>query len=147
MEQLELEQEQPQVDYRGKLRSLYQTHNTDPSLTILSDAKAADMKEILKDHGISNILDHLAHTDAQFLDVSEMSDYADVMREARKADMEFMKLPAEVRSLFDNDVANWLDAAHDVDKGARIYERVQGEGTPEVPAAPVEPVVPEVPAV
>lgn len=143
-EQVEIEE--PQRDYRGKLRSLYQTVNTEPSQTIQSDAKRADITEILKEHGLTDIITHLADTDARFLDVSEMGDYADVMREAKRAEFAFLQLPPRVRKLFKDDVANWLDAAHDEDKRKALEQEIRDDIALHAPPA-VEPVVTEVPPV
>lgn len=138
--------EEPQRDYRGKLRSFYQTVNNDPSETIQSDAKRADIKEIMREHGVTNIIEHLAETDAQFMDVTQFTDYADVFREAKKAEFEFMKLPPEVRSLFNHDVARWLDAAHDQDKAEAIEDKIDEKVAKAAPA-PVEPLEGETPPV
>lgn len=113
-----------QLDYRGRPRDKYQTMNTDPSETIQSDAHKADIKTILKKHGVTGIVEHLAQTDAQYVDVTELSDYAEVMRVTRDAEGQFMKLPPEVRELFDHDVAKWLDAAHDQEKRDAVAEAV-----------------------
>lgn len=116
-----------QLDFRGKPRAQYQTVNDEPSMTVQSDAVKADIKTILKKHGVTGIVDHLAATDAQFMDVSELGDYADVMREVKTAETQFMKLPARVRALFDHDVAKWLDAAHDQEKRDAVVEEVNAE--------------------
>lgn len=114
--------EDGQRDYRGKLRSRYQTVNDDPSMTVQSDAHLADIQQILKKFGATGIIEHLDDVQAQYADISEFSDYADVMRHVRMAEEGFMKLPAQIRMEFDNDVANWLDAAHDPDKRVAIAD-------------------------
>lgn len=133
------------ADYRGRMRSKSWTVNDEPSQTIQSDAVAADIQTILKAHGVTGFYEHLAGVDAQFLDVTEMTDYADVMREAARAEETFMGLPAEVRSLFGNNVARWLDAAHDKEKRDALAEEAGAEvptveGKAEVPSVTVEPV-------
>lgn len=101
-----------QVDYRGKLRTQFQTSfKGEESKTIQSDAHLADIHEILKSAGGLPAI--LGEVDAQFMDVSEFTDYADMMREVRGAELEFMKLDPKVRALFDHDVYKWLDAAHE----------------------------------
>ena len=41
------EQVSEQRDYRGKLRSRYQTVNDEPSMTVQSDADGADINKIV----------------------------------------------------------------------------------------------------
>lgn len=123
-----------QLDYRGRPRAEYQTVNDEPSKTIQSDAHEADIKTILKKHGMTGIVEHLAQTDAQFVDVTELTDYADVMRITREAEGEFMKLPAKVRALFDHDVAKWLDAAHDQEKRDAVAQEVAEQSVETTPA-------------
>lgn len=101
------------LDSRGRPR--VQTMNDEPSMTVQSDAPLADIKNIMKQflQGGQQMLDE---ADLLFADVSEFTDLADAMNQARDAEVIFMKLPSKVREVFDHDVAVWLDSAHDVDK-------------------------------
>lgn len=119
--------------------------NDDPSETVQSDQDETDIEKILESHGAGGFFEHLEQADAQFLDVTDFEDYADVMREVKRAEFEFMALPPKVRLLFDNKVANWLDAAHDQEKADAIAEAAgvdaeKAPDPPEVPAVTVEPV-------
>jgi len=105
-----------QRDSRGRLRSDSQTVNDQPSLTIQSDADEADIQKILSKFEQVGIVDNLNRADAMFLDVSEFTDFADLTRQTKAAELEFMKLPSKQREIFGHDVANWLDAAHDQEK-------------------------------
>ena len=51
-----------------------------------------------------------------FKDVSEFTDLADALNQAKVAEVEFLKLPSKVREIFEHDVAVWLDTAHDQEK-------------------------------
>lgn len=133
------EAKEGQVDYRGRPRKKYQTVNDLPSLTIQSDAHQADIQEILKQYGVGGLMAaNLAATDAQFMDVSEHTDYAELMRTVKAAESEFMKLPSKVREEFDHDVAKWLDAAHDQDKEDAIISDIVEKSGEEAPVEPVE---------
>jgi len=101
------------VDSRGKNR--VQTVNTEPSMTVQSDAHLADIQQILTKYGATGqeSLDDVA---MNFADVSEFGDYHDVMMEVRLAEETFMKLPSKVREIFGHNVETWLDSAHDEDK-------------------------------
>ncbi len=103
----------PILDYRGKRR--VQTHNDEPSETIQSDAHLADIGNIMAHFGQTG-QDMLDEADLMFADVSEFTDLADAMNQAKEAEVEFMKLPSKVREVFDHDVATWLDTAHDQEK-------------------------------
>ncbi len=125
-----------QLDYRGKPRFYYQTINEQPSETVQSDADQADIKKILKKYRQIGIVENLNITEATFQDVSEIGDFADVMRVANEAEQQFMKLPSKVREIFDHDVANWLDTAHDEEKRASFI--AEGEIEPEPKSDPAD---------
>jgi len=126
------------LDYRGKPR--FQTVNDLPSKTIQSDAHMADIKHILGQFGHTGILESLQNADDLYLDVSEFSDYTTMHAQAEEAKEHFMKLPSKIREVFNHDVFEWLDAAHDPEKAARANSELAARGlipTPEeeVPAA------------
>lgn len=100
-------------DFFGRAR--VQTVNEDPSETIQSDAHLADIHNILDRFGVGG-MEMLDETKLQFRDVSEFTDLADAMNQAKEAEREFLKLPSKVREVFNHDVATWLDTAYDDDK-------------------------------
>ena len=101
-------------DANGRAR--VQTENKSPSLTVLSDQPASEIREILKQYKQLGIADNLNSMEAQYADISELTDYADAMRIVRSAEAEFMTLPSKVREILDHDVATFLDTAHDQEK-------------------------------
>lgn len=133
------------LDSRGRDRVA--TENLEPSMTIQSQADEADIGKILQKYEQVGVL-NLNKAEATFMDVSEMGDFADVARQSKVAEMEFMKLPSKIREIFEHDVANWLDAAHDPDKREKLYEagfleRPEEPEKVEVPEVAVVPVVEE----
>lgn len=106
---------QPQLDYRGKPRSKYQTVNELPSLTVQSERDDADIQVILARFQVEGTA-RLNESQAMFADITEFTDYADAMRNLRVAEHSFMELPSKVREIFNHDVAEWLDASHDPEK-------------------------------
>ncbi len=106
------------LDHRG--RPPVQTVNDEPSLTVQSEADQADIIKILKKYRQVGIIDHLNLTESTFQDVSSFTDFADVIRTAKEAELQFLELPSKVREIFDHDVANWLDTAHDPEKRASL---------------------------
>ena len=134
------------LDARGKRR--VQTFNTEPSMTVQSDRDGADVHKLLSQWSPYGIVQELDKADALYMDITEFQDYADAMLHAEQAKLEFMKLDPRVRELFDNDVAKFLDAAHDREKrqellDAGIISELGEGGQPEADAPVAEGVVPE----
>lgn len=128
------------VDSRGRKRSEAWTENDEPSLTVQSDADKADIGKILSRYAQVGIVDHLNMAQGMFMDVTEFTDLADAMRQSKVAEVEFLKLPSKVREIFNHDVAEWLDAAHDPDKRAKLEEAGFIEAK-EIAKEPAEPAV------
>lgn len=100
------------LDRRGRAR--VQTVNDLPSKTVQADTDLADIKQIIKRYQNFGIVDHLDEVQVQFMDVTELpEDFAAVTRYAAAAKEEFMRLDPRVRRIFENNEAEWLDAAHD----------------------------------
>lgn len=128
------------VDSMGRAR--VQTINDDPSETVQSDAHLADMNIIMRRFSQEGMAD-LDEADLQFRDVSEFTDLADALNQAREAEVLFMKLPSKVREVFNHDVAVWLDTAHDDDKrDALVAAGFLKVVDVETPAKDPEPIVP-----
>ena len=99
-------------DSRGRER--VQTVNDMPEKTIQSDYNNSEIHAVLKRFPGVSIQGHLAEVDAQFLDVTELpEDYRAVFQYTAMAEEKFMQLPSQLREVFDHNVAEWLDAAHD----------------------------------
>ena len=99
------------LDGRGRAR--VQTTDFGESLTVQSDRDKSEIKSILSRYEQIGIIDHLAQVDAKFMDVSEFTDFRDLMQQQKEAEHVFNSLPSKVREAFDHDVSAWLDAAHD----------------------------------
>lgn len=83
------------------------------SMTAQSDVVRSDIKHILAKYEQTGVLVGMRQVDLAYRDVSEFTDFADLMRENAEAKQAFMRLPSKVRETFNHDVAEWLDAAHD----------------------------------
>lgn len=90
-----------------------QTVNTLPSRTVQADVFKSEIKHVLAKYKQVGIIEHLRSVDLQFRDVSEFSDFSDLMQQSKLAEAVFLGLPSKVREVFDHDVATWLDCAHD----------------------------------
>jgi len=123
-----------------------QTVNTMESKTVQSDLVRTEIRHILAKYRQTGVIEHMRNVDLQFRDVSEFRDFSDLMFQSKEAEKVFMALPSKVREVFDNDVAVWLDCAHDAEKLEALRPELValglkfGDEVPEV-AAPVAPVV------
>lgn len=126
----------------------------DDSLTVQSDYHKTKIGTILNQFAENGgIITHLAQIQGSYRDVSEFTDLKDAIDQSRLAESEFMKLPSEVRRIFDHDVATWLDTAHDpekiqalVDKG--LINPKHGEQIPlPIETPPEPPKAPEPPPI
>lgn len=132
------------LDHRGKDRAQFQTINTEPSKTIQSQAHLADIREIVGKYDAGFVRSQLEQADLRFLDITEFTDYADMMRQNANVEREFMALPAHVRRMFDHDVAKFLDAAHDPAKTKVLEDLglVEAAPTPVLPDPTPAPPIP-----
>jgi len=117
-------------------RHRVQTVNDGESLTVQSEARQADIRQIIRRYAEVGILDHLKEVELRYADVSEFTDLGDALRQAKAAEQQFLKLPSKVRELFNHDVAEWLDTAHDQDKQDALKPRLQALGVLPADAGP-----------
>lgn len=122
------------LDARGRKR--YQTVNTLPSMTKQADAKETDIKVIVQ-RATKGVIPELRYAELQYADISELTDFSDAMRVMTAAKTHFMTLPPEVRKIFNNDVAIFLDTANDKEKQDALAQAgfiptapTTGEGAP-----------------
>ena len=118
-------------------RHRVQTVNDGESLTVQSEARQADIRQIIRRYAEVGILDHLKEVELRYADVSEFTDLGDALRQAKEAEKQFLKLPSKVRELFNHDVAEWLDTAHDKEKQDALHPHLERLGM--VPPSPSSP--------
>ncbi|AXH77730.1 MAG: internal scaffolding protein [Microviridae sp.] len=85
----------------------------EPSLTVQADKEQADINNIVKQFGVTNMLPYgkQAFTGEDFTDLP--TDYHTAMNIVRDSDDYFMQFPANIRSRFDNDAGKLLDFIND----------------------------------
>lgn len=119
------------------------TVNEKPSKTVAAHKSQSDIREILRRYGATGVADQLATARLTFRDVSSFEDFADVMRQSKDVEAEFMRMPSKVREVFDHDWAKWLDAAYDTDKFEALRPKLEALGVveprPEVVETVTEP--------
>lgn len=129
----------------GRPKHRVQTVNEEPSKTVQADRDAADIKKIIQTYERNGVLIRPSEVDRVFRDVSEFTDFSEMMLQTKVAEGEFMRLPSKVREVFNHSVFEWLDAAHDAEKLAAVRPQLEELGVleplpkaaPEVPATPV----------
>lgn len=120
-------------------RPRVRTVNNLPSKTVQSDVFNSEIRHVLAKFKEVGILEHMRNVDLEFRDVSEFTDFADMARQTKVAEGVFMKLPSKVREVFDHDVLNWLDAAHDPEKLEKLRPKLEELGVLEKAEVPPEP--------
>lgn len=128
----------------GRRRPRIRTVNVLESKTVQSQRDLSDINEVLKKYQHMGIVDHMENVDLQFRDVSEFEDFSDVMRQSADARTAFLRLPPQLRTVFRNDVSEWLDCAHDPEKLEALRPKLEKLGVLEPSPAPVAPAAPSV---
>lgn len=94
----------------------------DPSKTVQSDARQADINEIVKQFGVTGQLPY-GNAQPVFDDFTSFpTDYHTALNYINEADGAFMELPASVRTEFDNDPGKLLSFVADGSNRARAVE-------------------------
>lgn len=94
----------------------------DASRAVQADAEAADINNIVKKFGVTGMI---PYGDLQpiYDDFTDMpTDYHTALNLIRDADSAFMEMPAEIRSAFNNDPGNFLNAIYDPDQSDRLRD-------------------------
>jgi len=123
-----------------------QTVNMLPSMTVQSDVVRTEIRHILAKYRQTGVLEHMRNVDLAFRDVSEFSDFSDLMFQSAEAEKVFMQLPSKVRAVFGHDYARWLDCAHDADKLEALRPELEALGLKFGDEAAPPVVAPAVPA-
>lgn len=118
----------------------------DESRTIQAHLPMTRISNILRQYNATGgIIDHLNQAQATYADVSEFTDLKDALLQANQAKADFMRMSPEARAIFNHDVAEWLDTAHDPLKRRELMDRGLLED-PEKKIEPASPVMNEPPA-
>lgn len=104
------------VRENGSKRVMY--HFDDPSLTRQEFKDECDLAKIIArfsstPEGLEQLQMAQGFVQSRFEDVSDIPDYQTALMQVKAADEAFMRLPALVRTRFDNDPALFLDFVDD----------------------------------
>lgn len=113
-------------------RSRHGFETVGESLTQQHFAKETDIKEIIRKHDRTGIIQHVARGVAQYGDYSEVNEYREALDMVNSANASFMALPAEVRKQFDNDAGMFFEFATNPENAEKMVQL----GLAEVPPSP-----------
>lgn len=99
-----------------------QTVNKEPSMTKQSFKDECDINHIINRYDNTGLVAHLNQAQAKYGDVTQVTDYHDAMNIVAAAQQQFMMLNPKIRDHFNNDPAEFLDAANDPDKREELVE-------------------------
>lgn len=114
-------QEQKQLlDYDDQLLKIRSDENgyacTGESLTKQADAFDADINNIIKRFTPEMAHSSLAIRPGEYLDLASAADYHSSLEMVRTAQEDFNGLPAHIRSAFNNDPGQLMDAMYDMNR-------------------------------
>lgn len=120
--------------YDRRAASIKSGHaNHMPSLTVQSQREEADINTIVKRFGVTGLLPQGIKVPS-FETFEDVWDYRTALHALREAEASFMALPAEVRSRFENDPAQFVEFCSD---GRNIEEmRKMGLAVPKPENSP-----------
>lgn len=101
--------------------SMYRTHNrvtSDPvgqSRTKQAFKDEVDINQILRKHEKGLTVEHLNRYQGQYGDFINAGDYHSDLNKIVEAEVAFLSIPAEIRAVFNNDPAQFLEFAQDPD--------------------------------
>ena len=115
------------------------TDNSLPSKTVQSDVNRAEIRHIVQRFEATGIVDHMRDVDLKFEDITDFSDYGDAMQKLKEAERRFMELPSKLREVFNHNVGEWLDTAHDQAKFDALRPQFEKLGLLEPATPPATP--------
>ena len=109
----------------------------DPSLTQQSQAEDADINVLVRRFGLTGQMPESVRLPV-YMDFDEVFDFATAQRAVLAARQQFMQIPADVRSRFDNDPQKFLEFCTNVENLPEMRKLGLAKPEPEaVPPAPV----------
>jgi len=115
-------------------------HCEDASLTQQHFKDECDINNILRQFNVTGLLPESALS-PRYGDFTGISDYHSALNQVIAAENEFMALPAQIRSRFDNDPAkliDFLDNSENLDEAIKLGLVTKTEELPQVVEVPQE---------
>ena len=97
-------------------------HTTGESLTQQHFQEECDIKNIIKKHDRTGIIQHIASGVAQYGDYSEVNEYRESLDLINDAQASFEGLPAKLRKFFNNNPGEFFEFATDPANAEKMVE-------------------------
>ncbi|WNK14658.1 MAG: internal scaffolding protein [Microvirus sp.] len=82
--------------------------NDDPSLTVQADAEDADINTIVRRFNLTGTMPQSLRL-PQYADYEDVFDFHSAQLVLKEAEAEFMRVPAHIRAMFDNNAGKFLE--------------------------------------
>jgi phage internal scaffolding protein len=106
--------------YGDRIRTEF--HTTGESLTQQHFLEETDIKNIIKKHDRTGIIQHVATGVAQYGDYSQVNEYRESLDLINNAQESFEGLPADLRKMFNNDAGEFFEFATDPANADKMVE-------------------------
>jgi len=93
--------------YDAPIRKVFATSG--PSMTHQSFKRECDINTIMAKYQKTGLVDHVAHHQGDYSDLTDVPTYHDAMNKIISANQSFSTLPSSIRKKFSNDPAEFLD--------------------------------------
>lgn len=120
---------------RASHSAQYGYEPTGPSLTVQSQKQEADINYIVEQFGITGRMPENLRT-PNYGDYSEVLDFRSAIHAVREAESEFLRIPAAIRSRFQNDPQQFLEFCMDQNNLPALREMGLADPAAPQPAAP-----------
>ena len=97
-------------------------HTEGESMTQQHFREECDIKNIIKRHDRTGIIEHVNRGIAQYGDYSEVHEYREAIDLVNNATNAFMELPSDIRKMFDNDPGEFFEFATNPANAERMVE-------------------------
>ena len=104
--------------YGKRKKNVFNTEGE--SLTQQHMKKETDIREIIKKHDRTGIINHVNRGIAQYGDYSEVNEYREALDLVNNAMGTFMELPSNIRKQFDNDPGEFFEFATNPDNAEKM---------------------------
>lgn len=133
-------EDEPREVYTPQRRLRVQTHPVGESRTIQSDAQETDINFIVAKYNRTGQITHIANAMPQYGDFTNVGDYKEALDQVNAAQQQFMDLPSETRTRFNNDPGELIDFMSDPANTEEAIELGLAEANdvpiPQPPATP-----------
>jgi len=116
---------------------------TGPSQTHQSFKRECDINTIMAKYQKTGLVDHVAHHQGDYSDLTDVPTYHDAMNKILSANQSFSTLPSSIRKKFQNDPAQFLDFVSNPENVEEMQQMGLLPSSPTVISTPADTPPPE----